>query len=334
LTLVSVLSIVGGSVAQNRDYYFTVGYSQAHPMGMGGAFTAIEGGLSSIHYNPATFRLANIKRGFRIAGFANPVASISMYSFFREDSEKGLTASNWWDVARVLPKAVVLSTPTWEFALLGQEELESRKEFHENKKLFEADNFFNHVVHTALLRIRLADQVHIGGTLSQYTSEVNSETMNKIGSSYGFYVIPSPKLGVGIVFMDIPAKFKNIRLENDRIEDETVNIGVAYHLLANNTISLDVRNMSEENRSTTREWHVGLEQGFWKHIYLRSGFYRDQRKNENHFSFGAGLVNLNFARHGVRKFVIPVLAVNYALRLNRKDGTTTRTHFLSLIWGY
>lgn len=320
--------------AQTIDHYFTVNYAKARPLAMGGAFTAVEGTFESIYYNPATFNLANVRDGIRVSGFINPFASISLYSYYQRDSEDGISNSNWARILKVLPRALVISNPKLEFALLGYEELESRKDSHKNARFFEADSLFKHMVHSALIKVRLANQVFIGGTLSYFTTPHSSKLDDRIGVSYGIYLLPSPKLGIGVVFIDAPNDFENASFEYDRFDDASLNIGINYKPRPNNNFAFDIRNISEENKETTRELHFGFEQGIGSHLYLRSGFYRSPKSKQNNYSFGIGLLNLNFNRNGIKKFNIPVLAINYAIKFAKIDRRKTRTHFLSFNVGF
>ena len=330
LTLVCTTDIA----AQTKDYYFTVNYAKARPLAMGGAYMAVEGGLATIFFNPASFRLSSDKQGIRITSFFNPFASASLYSYYKRDLKKGISNSEWRNIVKLLPRALVVSSSNWEFVILGHEELETRRDIHKNQRFFVADSLFIYSLHSTLLKIRLANQVFIGGTLSYFNSPQSLSFNEHVGFSYGIYLLPSTKLGVGVVFTDVPNDFKNVFLDYNRIEDGSVNVGISYKPNPNNNISIDVRNISEEDKLTTREWHFGVEQSFWDHIALRSGYFRSPKDKINYFSFGVGLLNLNFSKYGVKKFINPLMALNYSILFENNGGTTNRSHFLSFNLGF
>lgn len=328
IALVSALSL--SLHAQGNDAYFTVNHAKASALGMAGAVTAVESNLSSAFFNPATFRLARVPNSSRLSAFFSPVSSLSVYAHYKNDPQEGLDISNWWNILRVLPKAIVVSAPNWEFALIGHEELYSRSPAYNNHKFFEADSLFNHVVHTALVRIKLAEQLYFGGSVNYYIGTVGTTEKNQIGSSYGIYLLPSSKFRAGVLFIDLPDDRSNERLTNDRLEDETVNIGVAYHFLPSNTLAFDIRNISEEEGQTTREWHLGIKQDIWRHITIRGGFYRISDTKTNNVALGLGLFDQNVGRNGFKKFYNRVMALNYSMVLARQDSNTHRSHFLTL----
>ncbi len=330
LTLVCTNEIA----AQTKDYYFTVNYAKARPLALGGAFMAVEGGLATMFFNPATFRLSSNRQGIRITSFFNPFASASLYSYYKRDSKKGISNLEWWNIVKLFPRAMVVSSVNWELAILVHEELETRRDIHKNQRFFEADSLFNYSLHSTLLKIRLANQVFIGGTLNYFNSPQSLSFKEHVGFSYGIYLLPSTKLGVGVVFTDVPNDFKSVFLNYNRIEDGSVNVGIRYKQNPNNNISIDVRNISEEDKPTTREWHFGVEQSFWDHLELRSGYFRTVDDKINHFSFGVGLFNLNSSKYGVKKFINSLMAVNYSILFEKNGEITNRSHYLSFNLSY
>ena len=182
--------------------------------------------------------------------------------------------------------------------------------------------------------MKLATQVQIGGAVQYYTVLIGDSLRHGFGTSYGVFILPNPRVNIGVVFINVPNEMANVRLNADRFEDETVNVGISYHPFSLSTVAIDVRNLTEESQKTTRELHVGLEQGLWQHLFLRLGYYRDRLLKEDHYSAGIGLLNLNLFQRGENHFSVPVLALNYAISVTNTEINPTRWHFFSLTWGF
>ncbi len=300
---------------------------------MGSAFTAVEGGLESAFYNPATFRFVETKKGINLSFIFSPFVTYGTYNLNNNNSQEATSGGGWWDIVRTLPKAIVLSTANLEIGFVNHEELESRRYFHSHLRFLEADNFFQHHVENLVVRVRLADQVHIGGSVQYYSVFSNDTLRRGFGSSYGVFLRPHPKLDFGVVFISLPAGMKNIRLDHDRFENESVNIGISYQPFSSTTFAIDLRNLSEEAQNTTREFHIGFEQGFWHNIYIRSGYYRDRKLKNNRMTLGIGLLNLDLLRLRDSKYSSPNMAINYAIMFEPGSNAKSRWHFISFQLG-
>ena len=73
---------------------------------MGAAFTAVEGGLESAFYNPATFHFVQSTKGMNVSFLFNPLSSIGLFKYYNS-SENGLSNGKWLDVFKILPKAMI-----------------------------------------------------------------------------------------------------------------------------------------------------------------------------------------------------------------------------------
>jgi hypothetical protein len=327
--VIFLFTVTTAAVA-DKDYYFTLNYSRSRAVGMGVAFTAVTGGLESAFYNPASFQYILPNKGVHFTLLFNPIVSAGLYDFYSQSSRVSTNA--WLDIIKTLPKAALISIKNWEIGFINHEELETRQDSHPNLKFFEGDHFLQHHMENFVVRVRLAEQVQIGGSVQYYSVWMADSLQHGFGTSYGIFVHPHPKMNVGIVFISLPTKMKSVRLNYDRFESETVNVGLAYQPFSATTLALDVRNLSEDSQQTTRELHVGVEQGFWGHIFLRSGFYQDQWTKNSRLSFGLGLLNLDLFRFDELKSASPNLAINYALVI--QPNTDDRWHFLSFQWGF
>ncbi len=334
LIVISLILLLTAESRAQQNLFYTLNYSKSRAIGLGAAFTAVEGGLATAFYNPATFRFAQADKGIKFSLVINPLVSAGIFHYYSNHSGPESTSEKWLRIVQTLPKAVVLSTPNFEASFINHEELESRESFHPNTQFFEGDDFFDHHVESFVLRVRLADQIQMGGTINYYTAVVNDTLQRGLGSSYGIYIRTHPKLDVGIVFISMPGKMKNLHLNYDRFEDETVNVGMAYHPFHSTTLAVDVRNLTEESQQTTRELHFGFEQGILNQFFLRAGFYRDRNLAQNRLTVGFGLLNLKPNRYDHPVYQSPNLVLNYALMIEPGNRNSTRWHFLSFQWGF
>lgn len=326
--------LLGGASAAERERFFSVNYGRARAAGMAGAFTAVPAGWEAAFYNPATLQLVGEETPFRISVFLNPLASASLYNYYQRMRKNGrpFETADWASIMALLPRAVFFSTRIVEFGWVNFEELESREPYHPHIQFFEADNFFNHYMQASVIRIRLAEQIALGGGLTYFTTFRDDSLRKGFGVTYGVLIRPSSNVRVGVVFFHYPQKFQFLRLNYDRFVGETVNIGVAFQPFSMTTLAIDVRNLSEDNMPNTREVHFGFEQGIWRHFYLRGGYFREASAKANWFSAGIGLLRLRGGRKREGVFSAPTFALNYAV-LFKENGNLKR-HFLSFSLGF
>jgi len=317
-----LIILIGGlfspSYAQDK-YFATLDVSRIVPISMGGAYVAVEDGIGSVAYNPASVKFWALKRGLRFSLIANPVASAGLLLYYKDHQTTPLTDHQWWNVARTLLKGVVFSVPSFQAGITFYEEpLKRYKELSE-KNIFSAKQFLSNHYETAFMRINLADRFSLGGTLSYYTFEDSGNVKRQLGASYGVLIKPARNLNVGIMFYDVPDVIQNIRLPIERLVDETVNVGLSYRPFRGTMASLDVRNISEETKPASREVHFGMEQQFGKIVGLRGGYFQENETHKKYFSAGIGLLSTNIFRPDNAKYDNADYVFNYSYVIERSD---------------
>lgn len=307
------------SVRGQESYFATLDVSRIVPIAMGGAYVSVEDGIGSIAYNPATVKFWNLKRGFRFSVIANPVASTGLYVFYKDNQTTPLSDGQWWNVARTLLKGVVFGLPAFQAGVILYEEPLQRYMGISKKNIFSARRFLSNHYETSFVRVNLADRFSLGGTLSYYTFEDSGRVKRELGASYGILIKPAKNLNVGIMFFDVPNLIQNIRLPIERIEDETVNVGLSYRPFGGTTASIDVRNISEETKPASREVHLGMEQKFGNIIGIRGGYFQENKTHLKYFSAGLGLLSTNFFRPDNAKYNNADYVFNYSYVIEKSE---------------
>jgi len=316
--IIFILGLFSPAYGQKK-YFATLDVSRIVPISMGGAYVAVEDGIGSVAYNPASVKFWNLKRGFRFSLIANPVASTGLFLYYKDNQTTPLNDHQWWNVARTLLKGVVFSIPSFQAGItLYEEPLQRYKELS-GKNVFSAKRFLSNHYETAFMRINLADRFSLGGTLSYYTFEDSGSVRRELGASYGVLIKPARNLNVGIMFYDVPDVIQNIRLPLERIVDETVNVGLSYTPFRGTMASLDVRNISEETKPASREVHFGMEQKFGKVVGLRGGYFQENKTHKKYFSAGIGLLSTNLFRPDNAKYDNADYVFNYSYVIERSD---------------
>jgi len=306
-------------VDAQENYFATLDVSRIVPISMGGAYAAVEDGIGSIAYNPASVKFWNLKRGFHFSLIVNPVASTGLFLYYKDNQITPLSEGQWWSVARTLVKGVVFSIPPFQAGVRLYEEPLQRYRNLSGKNIFSARSFLSNHYETAFTRINLADRFSLGGTLSYYTFEDSGRVKRGLGASYGMLIKPARNLNVGIMFYDVPDAIQNIRLPLERMVDETVNVGLSYTPFHGTTTSLDIRNISEETKPASREVHFGMEQKFGRVFGVRGGYFQENETRKKYFSAGIGLLSTNLFRPDNAKYDSADYVFNYSYVIERSD---------------
>jgi len=281
------------------------------------AFTAVEDNLAAVHFNPASYFLYENKKSHRFTFFVNPV-SPAVAAFERDAlyAGSGSKADDVLSTLSLLVKSVSLSLNRLEVGLLlGEESIKLPETFYD-EQIFGARGYRQNHGHTLVSRLKLAEQVSLGGALSLLygsTSADSYERHRDLGFSYGILMRPEEGLQIGVSYFNLPDSLTENRLELERIVDESVNIGVSYRVFDGTLLSLDVRNLGEEQREAVREVHFGLEQVFFSHLAVRTGYFR--KNGENVLSWGLGLFDGNSLFGFENQFAHRNFFLNYAFVL-------------------
>ncbi len=315
-----------------QDYYFTLSTIKARPIAMASAYTAMEDNVASASFNPATLSLYRFDKAHRITLFFNPIAPTGLF-FARENDTPGAVRSQTdrLKTALLLFKGIAVTANFLDVALILNEQVINMPALTEQKRFFQDCATWDNSSHSLVGRIKLADRVSLGFSSSYYRQASDDQVSSGWGFSYGILLKPSPRMNVGVAFVDFPNKIPEVRLPLERLSDQTMNIGIAYQPWSNATVSLDIRNLTEDNRKAVREIHIGLEQNFFSVFAIRTGFFQERFTSVQMFSIGAGLIDSNIFFADDNKFARPQFVLNYAFLYQDEPARIARWHVLSML---
>jgi hypothetical protein len=338
--LIVLLSWVSEGRGQDDEHYFiAVSTLLARPLGMGGAFTAVNDDLPALLYNPASFSLYQDHRVRRVTLFLNPMAPIialqrpeALFGRSQITYEEALAALG------MLIKGATLSLGSFEFGAVFGEQAPNQKA-SSKQRVFDAHGYIDNQYNTIAARMVVAERVSLGGSIGlYYNREAESGRQWGLGASYGVLVKPARYVSVGVSYMTIPDMRSEYREELERIVDGAVNFGISVHSKFGTTMAADIRNLGEEKAVTgelIREAHFGLEQILLSHLALRAGIYRKRRENtEDRFAIsgGIGLADANGLWSTARRFTHPNWIINYGVVAEPMAGQRRFFHALSMIF--
>jgi hypothetical protein len=328
-----------GAAQENEHYFITVNTLTARPIGMGGAFTAIDDDLAALLYNPANFSLYQDQRTKRLTLFFNPIAPI--VALHAPEELFGRSRITWEEALAAVGlfiKGMTLSLAPFEFgALFGEQAPDT--EMLPQHRVFDAQEYIDNQYNIFGVRMHIAERVSLGGSIGLYYSRQKQQGREwGIGASYGVQVRPARQVLVGVSYINVPDKLPKYREEIERIVDGGVNLGISFHSKFGTTISADIRNLGEEKASSgelIREAHIGLEQILFSHFALRTGVFRKRHeRSEDRYavSAGLGLADVNGLWSTRRHFTHPNWMINYGVVMDTMVGSRRFFHALSLVF--
>jgi hypothetical protein len=110
-----------------------------------------------------------------------------------------------------------------------------------------------------------------------------------------------------------------------------MNIGVSYQPFRRTTLSFDLRNLTEDQRKSVREVHVGVEQTIFSILAIRGGYYQERFTANPTFSGGIALFDSNLLFSADNQFDHPQFVLNYSLVYQKVDHRIFRWHALSVL---
>ena len=309
---------------ETHDYLVTLSSVRARPLAMGGAYISRRDFFSSLDFNPAGFDLKTETDGFQVSCFLNPLAPYLIY----ENKE---TINHWATPVAWVLRGLGVKTGKYSFGLLFGEEMFSNSERLERPNFFDGSDYEWHYNSTVGLSMALAPRVSLGLAADFYSRALEDSKHIDVGYRYGLILQPRPSVSVGLSYCDFPNDYRQERMRLERLADETLNIGISFTPWRFLTLSLDVRNVSDEERGAEREPHIGMEWMPFSHVMLRGGFYRISDDKTNVYSCGIGLFNGNVIQPQERRFqrIMPVL--NIAMIWESEPACMNRWFILSMM---
>ncbi|MBD3289820.1 hypothetical protein GF337_13520 [candidate division KSB1 bacterium] len=320
------------SITAQTHYFGTLSNVKQRPLAMGGAFTSVEDDLEAVLYNPGSFNLYENEKQHRLTIFINPMSLLIASRHYSENFTEKIENTNVLNASALLFKSVIFTAKFFNAGIiLGEESLNNIRQ-NERSSFFSFNDLWNNCSHTIFSNIQLAPKVSMGLSGTVYYDKTGSTRISKYGFSYGILMKPNPHINVGLSYIDFPKELPNYRTNLERMFDETMNIGISYRPFPGTTLSVDVRNLTEENKNNVRELHVGFEQSFFGIISLQGGYFQENYTKNNSYSCGIGLFDSRLIHKRQNEFGHHNYSLQYSFVYQEEEKGFNRWHFFSLLF--
>ncbi|MDZ7262520.1 MAG: hypothetical protein ONB05_10500 [candidate division KSB1 bacterium] len=316
------------------DHFVTLSTVKARPVAMGGAFTAIIDDLPAIDYNPACFNLYDFEKEHRLTFFINPMAPVVALREQIESSKNNqeITRTELLKSLSLLIKAMVFSFRPLDVGVLLSEESLTPPTRLERKQFFSAEPFWNNNSHSVVARLKLARQVSLGLVGTRFSAEDSMKTIQGWSLNYGVLLRSDNSFSLGVVYISLPQKLPHYRTPLEKMVDDTINLGLSYQLSPVLILSMDVRNISADQKRLINQLRFGFDSSPFSWIALRGGYF-EEIKGKRTISLGTGLFDLNRFFHPEARFDHKNFLINYSFVYEYQKGVTpvSKWHFFSFI---
>ena len=269
--------------------YMSLSTSAARRIALSGP-AAMKGYIAESPMNPAGFNLFSgaYKPKFEI--FLNPMGAFITARGLQEgpESDGVLNSKDLILPLIMFVKGISISYSAFDAGIIFGEQLQGKSK---TSRLFDYFPLYDDYYNRLFLQFELHEKIALGVSAELFSENHKIES---VGVSYGVLIKPG-KMSVGVFYYMLPERNQYDFLEYDRIAEETVNAGLSWEATKIFKCFFDLRNLSEEDSPAFLEPHVGFEATPWIHTSLRAGFYKEDGV-ENAFSFGVGLLDLNYFR--------------------------------------
>lgn len=334
------LVLISGSImfiknaCADNNYYNMTNTVLAPVRASGSACIADNFGLSGAIYNPASLDLFRYPESPRFAFFINPTGAVALVRDKNElSANKHLDGVDWLNYAGIVFKGIGFSLPTFTAILLLTEPLQNSLTSSDQKmdEMFTSKYVLDCNYDVLALKLKLADQVAIGASGFLFSAGEKDAIKRSHGTSYGVQINPNTHVSVGVVYYNFPTLVSHYMLEQNRIIDETINIGINIRPYNSISFNLDAYNVSEDNKKYTRELHIGLLAVPMDAMAIRAGMYREQDSQLDVYSLGLGLINTNWFFSTDNSFSYNDFAINYSVQFWQKEKQNFYHHYLTFL---
>lgn len=326
-----LLFMVAGTVRGAAPVYNTIAVGMARSAAMGYVQTA--SGVTSMQgiYNPATlFTNSTPEDGLFDIWFdpvglwvlSHPRASLSGAGAF--------SAIDWMNWGGLMIRGIGGRYAALSFAAIINEALPQNPQADDGHSKFPIAGVLDWQFSQTLVRVKMAEAFSLGASVYMVTARGQAGALRKFGGSYGVLISPASSYSVGIMYIDVPNETAPLFMAWNRTVDEAMNVGISVQARKNLLLSLDVRNVSEENQAVKRELHAGSEWQPWSWLSLRSGFFRLAEVKESVFSGGFALCNLHRLFNMESAWFDFDFTLDYGMQIQQGQHKTCCSHFLTI----
>ncbi len=320
-TLLIVLLLYSISFCYENNYFISNSLN-TRAIAMGGAYTSIKDHIFALSYNPASFSLRPNRNGNKLYFFVNPSSLPVITSNYKKFNSFDIPLGLLINSIGIFYKKINVGM------LIGDETITNINRFN-NKKVTELSDYSINRKYSLCVSLELAPRVSVGIAGDGYYHEIDNTNVMKFGYRYGIWIKTLKKICFGVCFIDLPNTFSQDRLELDRFDDETLNVGFSYSPWDFFQIALDIRNVSENKKHATGEPHIGINLIPWKHLSVQGGFFKEN--NNTVISFGLGLLNEKFLLSEEKQLQYDEFILNAAVVWEKGLLTTDRWFMLSSV---
>lgn len=303
--------------------------SFARAVSMGGAFTAVEDATENSLFNPAALR-GDLYGESPFDLYVNPIGVADAVRH-RDDLtlRNKLLAKDAVGLAGLAVRGLSYAQPVFQFSMLLIEQLSQNPFTSSNKG---TQHVLDWHYHLASVRLTLADQVSIGATgyAFNHTDPQSQSLITQFGSSYGILMRPNDSFSAGVSFFSFPEGPDSLMFQQHRINNKSINIGVAFRPTSYMTAALDFRNVSQEENNSTNEIHAGVEITPASILALRAGYFRNYDTEIDTYSIGLGLADFRPYKTSDR-FVLSKIILNYGLQFEDDPDDLRFSHYLTFL---
>jgi hypothetical protein len=297
------------------------------PMGMGGAFMAVEDDPAAMAWNPAGLLRPGCGRRTKTDAHINVLGAPSIIA------ETGLLDGTEAEPFASLPafekltvvlgsvfKSVSVRSGNVAVGVLMLEEYLDPSGLSTSRGLADADELLRAYYTTATFAFRLAPSVSIGASEIILAGR-DAEGRRDVGSgrAYGAMLRPNRFVTVGLTYLDLPEGFENYRLGVEGLGARTMNAGLAFRPLPQLLLAFDLRDLAEEHAETALMPRAGIEYDFMGKVAARVGAFREDGGEVNVLTLGFGAIAMNTCPGRSPESAGDSFVLNYAVLL-RQDG--------------
>jgi hypothetical protein len=261
----------------------TLNTVKCRPLALGGAFTTLQDDLPALNYNPAGFRVRPNASRYPRAVYLNPLG-VGIALANQDALRYGISSAGL-----IIRGAGIVYGRAHIGLSIGEESFSDIDRIERNG-WFDAKGFETQQNINTGVSFVLAPKVSLGIATEIYVRSLKWKHA-KAGFRYGIQVKPRPNLTIGLCYVDLPNQYPQERMVLERIADETLNVGFQFQPWSWIQTSVDLRNVSDEGKTTEMEPHTGIEIHPAVPLFLRGGYYQLKNREEEVFSCGIGLID-------------------------------------------
>lgn len=312
--------------------YGTVSFIRARPLSMGAAFMAVEDDLAAIGYNPGTFHLYQKPKAHRLTLFFNPVGPVVAARDWNSlVGGRSLVAEDVLGLVGLLLKGAAFTAGALNVGVLFGEQALLPPRDGVQPGVFDSSTLLQNQSTSAILRLKPADRVAIGVAGTLISTERTDGVEHGYSLSYGVWLRPAQRVQIGFSYLNMSRPVTKFRMPLERLQNDSVNLGVALQPTSSTVVAIDLRNVGEQQDQILNQTHFGIEQTLFSQIALRGGFYDRPEKDTYVITGGIGLLSTDTFFGDNDHFGHPSFVFNYAFVYEARGAVRERWHLLSFI---